>query len=145
MLWRKLEDESFTDSTSNNHHTEVLIELIMLIIANDISGALMLCSDRLQFLKKLGQGIPLHRCDIFYREMRGVHQSVKTKNAELKAHWLTRDKKADAHVYDELSYQAQDDSGTDAAPDDTTRETGDHGDHRGGRSHGRRRRGGGRF
>jgi len=145
MLWRKLEDESFTKSTSNNHHSEVIIELIMLIIANDISGALTLCSDRLQFLKKLGKGLPLRQCDIFYNEMRGEHQSEKTKNAELKAHWLTRDKKADAHVYDELSKQVKDDShhGTDAAPDDTTRKIGDHGDHRGGRHRTRRR--GGRF
>ena len=142
-LISKLQAECTTQSSSANHHGEVLLDLIPLILRNDKVGALTLCSDRLQFLRKMGKGKPLPYCDAFYSELRGEdEQNQRVKSADLKAKWLTPAAKAKQHVYDQLSQQA----GTHASPGTTTGQAthdsaaDDTGAFKGGKRRGRKKR-----
>ena len=119
-LISKLQAECITQNASANHHGEVLLDLIPLILRNDKVGALTLCSDRLQFLRKMGKGKPLPYCDAFYSELRGEdEQHQRVKSADLKAKWLTPAAKAKQHVYDQLSKEAGASTDGQAAAHDT--------------------------
>lgn len=109
-LISKLQAECITQSSSANHHGEVLLDLIPLILRDNKVAALTLCSDRLQFLRKMGKGKPLPYCDAFYAELRGEdEQHQRVKSADLKAKWMTPAAKARQHVYDQLAAATGDD------------------------------------
>ena len=104
---------SHTPNAALNHHSEVLVELASLVIAGggdslspSLQEALVLVSDRLQLLHKLGRGQALHLAAKFYDELRESHKPPRIRNAELSAHLLTPSQKQSAHALKTLGFNA---------------------------------------
>ena len=102
LFEESLKKSCFTVNKALNHHAEILVELATFLLNGDVDEALVLISDRLQFLQMLGSQKPLPICMKFYRALRGEHMPQRIKNAQLEAQFTSPADKQRAHVLNQL-------------------------------------------